>query len=78
MAIPEKALEVTLDPDEITLGELMLFEPGGFTIGGFVEFISDNTNWTLEEAKGLKVKEMKQVTEMLREALQGVSVPLAS
>ena len=78
MTIPSKPLEVNLDTSELTLGELMIFEPGSFTISGFVQFVGNHTNWTDEDIKAVTVNEMKDVTEQLRAALQSVSVPLAS
>lgn len=78
MAIPDKPLEVDIDTAKMTLGELMIFEPGGFTVGGFVQFVANHTNWTVEDIKAVTVEEMKEVTDKLREALQSVSVPLAN
>ena len=78
MAIPDKPLEVTIDPDELTLDEVALFEPSGFTVTGFMQFLAEHTNWTREEIGKIKVREMKEVADQLGEKIKAESVPLVS
>jgi hypothetical protein len=78
MAIPDRPLEVTLDVDELTLDELALFEPTGFSIVGFRAFMAEHTNWTLAEIGKIKVKEFKDIQTQLAEKFKEASVPLAN
>lgn len=77
MAIPDRPLVVSLDPDEMTVNDLCLFEPGGFTVTAFRAFLVAHTNWTDAEIGNLKVKELKDVAEQLKQKLNA-AVPLGS
>lgn len=78
MAIPQTALIVNFNPDNVTLDELCLFEEGGFTAWGFRKFLIDHTNWTAIEIGALTVSELKDVTSQLGEKLKESAVPLVS
>lgn len=77
MAIPTKPLEVNLDPNELTLDEMCLFEATGFTMVGFRAFLIAHTNWSGAEIGKLTVKELLAVSGQLKERLDK-SVPLTS
>ncbi len=78
MAIPDKALQINFDPNEVTLDELCLFEAEGFTAVGFRRFLVEHTNWTKKEIGALKLSELKQVAEQISEQFKAAAVPLAS
>ena len=79
MALPQSDLVLKeIDPDEMTLDELCLFETGGFTAQGFRQFLIDHTEWTPREIGKLTVKELKAITEKLAEKVAAASVPNAN
>ena len=77
MTIPTEPLEVNLNPDEMTLDDLCLFEPDGFTANGFRDFLTRHTNWTRKQAGAITVAELKDVAEQLAAKLKEAAVPLA-
>ena len=76
MALPDTPLVLNYDPDAVTLDELCLFEPEGFTATGFRAFLRAHTNWTRAQIGGITVNEMKDVAQQLAEAIQQNAVPL--
>ena len=76
MPIPDRPLEFTFDPNEMTLDELCLFEPDGFSAVSFRQFLRDHTNWTKAEIGALKVAELKDVAEQIAAKLKESAVPL--
>lgn len=76
MAIPEKPLEVSIDPDALTLDEMCLFDPEGFSWKGLKAFLADHTNWSAAEVGKLTLTELQAVTEQMKEAIQQAAVPL--
>lgn len=71
-----KPLDVNLNPDEITLDEMCLFDGEGFTASGFRAFLINHTNWTKAEIGKLTVKDLKEVVTQMGAKLQAQSVPL--
>lgn len=78
MTIPTRALELTLDPKTLTLDDLELFEPGGFTVRGLKAFMVRYSNWTAAEVGQLTVGEFEQVATAIAEKLKAGTVPKAS
>jgi hypothetical protein len=78
MAIPDEALKLSVDIDELTLDEVELFEPKGFTVGRFKAFMAKYSNWTAAQVGQLKVGEMRQVAEQIRAGIEAAAVPKAS
>ena len=74
-----KPLEVrNLDPDEMTLDEMCLFDGEGFTATGFRQFLLDHTNWTRAEVGILKVTQQLDVAKQMGEKMQAAAVPFVS
>lgn len=78
MAIPDKPLELSIDADNITVGELELFEGENFKVSGLRAFLVNHSNWTDGDIKGLSLKELRQVVEQVGEAMKTAAVPLGS
>mgnify|MGYP001600189206 CR=1 FL=1 len=76
MAIPDKPLQVRFNPAEITLDELCLFEPDGFSLVGFREFLRNHTNWDRAEIGSISLTELEQVAKDLAEEIEKLSIPL--
>ena len=77
MALPTTPLKVNFDHNEVTLDELCLFEPDGFSTVGFRAFLIAHTSWTRKEIGAVKVTELKDLAEQLAEKFKEISVPLA-
>lgn len=77
MTIPDKPLTVKVEANDLTLDEVCLFQPGGFEIIAFRTFLRERTNWTHAEVGALKVGELQEVAEHLRDALRSTAVPKA-
>jgi len=75
VAIPDKALELTLDPSNLTLDDLELFEDGGFSVKGFKAFMARYSNWTKTQVGALTVAELRDVAKQLGERLKEAAVP---
>ena len=74
--IPAKPLELTLPAKEdLLLDDLQLFEPDGFSVRGFKEFIARYSNWKAAEVGKLTAGEMQTVTAQVVEKLQAAAVP---
>jgi hypothetical protein len=78
MATPSTPLKLSLDTDALTLDELCLFEPDGFTATGFRKFLLAHTSWTKAEVGGLTVTDLKVVAGQLATAIQEAAVPKAN
>lgn len=76
MSLPDTPLKFNFNPEEMTLDELCLFEPEGFTATGFRAFLITHTNWTKKDIGQIKVAELKSVAEQLGEKLKAATVPL--
>lgn len=74
MAIPNSPLSLTVDVQEMTLGELALFQ-GEFSAPRLIAFLADHSNWTRAEIERITIREMKEVSEQIGEALKGAAVP---
>jgi hypothetical protein len=77
MAIPAEPLKLSVEPEQMTLNDLELFE-GGFTVKGFKAFMAGHSNWSAAQVGLITVAEMKQVTEQIREALKDSALPKAT
>jgi len=79
MTIPTRPLVVNLDPTALTLGELVLFNPGtlnGIEIAiGVRQFLIDHTEWTVAEINAIQIAELEQVALQLTERFKEVAVP---
>ena len=77
-SLPDRPMEIDFDPEELTLDEVILFEPDGYTTRGFRQFLIDHTNWTRQEIGKIKVRDLKEVAEQLVARLGEKAVPNAS
>jgi len=77
MAIPTEPLVVAFDPTELTLDDLCLFEPDGFTASGLKAFLLAHTNWTRAQVGKITIAELKDVVEQLAEKIKEAAVPKA-
>ena len=78
MATPTTPLALTLDVDELTLNDIELFEPGGFSVKRYKAFMVAHSNWTAAEVGALTLAEMKAVGLKIGEALASAALPKAS
>lgn len=78
MALPDKALDLTIDPDALTLDDIELFEDGGFSVRRFKKFLAAHSNWTPDEIGKLTITEFKTVAAQLGDGLKALSVPKAN
>ena len=79
MALPKSELVLkAINPDELTLDELCLFEPSGFTATGFRAFLIARTNWTRAEVGRLTMRDLKAIAEKLAEKINEAAVPNAN
>lgn len=78
MAIPTKPLELTLDPKKLTLGDVALFEPDGFTARGLISFLVRYSNWTAAEVASITLEEFETLAPQIGESLKSTAVPKVS
>lgn len=78
MAIPALALKFKLDPEQLTVDDMILFEPDGFTVSGFKAFMARYSNWTKPQIGQLTVIELRQVSDQLAAALETALDPKAT
>ena len=78
-SLPDRPLEIQdWDPEELTLDEVILFEPDGFTAKGFRQYLIDHSNWTRQEIGRIKVRELKEVSAQFLAQIGEKAVPNAS
>lgn len=77
MAIPDAPLKFKLDPEQLTVDDMILFEPDGFTVSGFKAFMARYSNWTKPQIGQLTVVELRQVSDQLASALEAALDPKA-
>lgn len=70
-------VEITIDPDELTLDDLELFEPGGFSVARLRRFLARVTTLTRDEIGQLRLRDLRAIAEQIGAALQSV-VPKAT
>ena len=76
MAKPEnKPLEVTVDPDKMTLGEMACLS-GGFSLVAFRNFLLAHSNWTAEEIDSITRSELKDIFTQVVEQVDAILLPL--
>jgi hypothetical protein len=77
MAIPATPLVIkeSFDYNEMTLDEAVVFEPAGFSLNGFRNFLITNSKWTAKEIGAIKVKELKEIAEQLGNVFREIAVP---
>ncbi len=84
-----KPLVVDFNTDTATVGDMRLAKGDIVAVGddkesiskaffGIIGFLQRHTNWTEEEIDGVKLTELAEVMEMLREKEREASVPLAN
>lgn len=82
MAIPDTPLELSLDPDELTLDDVVLFDPEPAepitTLIAFRSFLIRHSNWSRTDVGSITLTELEQVMEQTRVAVEGTAVPLAN
>lgn len=78
MAIPEKDLSLKYETTKLTIDEACLFEPGGWSLVIFRQFLRKYSNWTSEEIGNLEIGELESIADQIKEAVLRVSVPLES
>lgn len=72
------ALTLNIDPETLTLDEVGLFEPGGFTISGFKLFMAKYSNWTPAMVGGLTLVELRALSRDIGKAVSMAAVPKAN
>lgn len=77
MAIPATPLQLSIDPEQLTLGEIALFQ-GDFSAPRLIKFLVAHGNWTQAEVEAVTLAEMRQVAEQIGGALKGAAVPKAN
>ncbi len=77
MAIPERPLKLTFDPDELTLNENRVLE-GTYGYGDFREFMLKYSNWTRDEVLNLRRKEVAGLLEQFQAQIREVIFPKAN
>lgn len=70
-------VEITIDPDELTLDDLELFEPGGFSVARLRRFLGRVTTLSRDEIGQLRLRDLRAIAEQIGAALQNV-VPKAT
>lgn len=79
MTIPATPLVVKqFDANSMTLDDLELFEPGGFSASGFKRFLVEHTNWTAKEIGSIKISELNEISNQLGAAIKELTVPKES
>lgn len=75
MAIPEKPLKLSFDPDALTLDEMALFEPDvGIRASVFKGFLAKYGNWSKRELAGLVRADIVAVwVECVRQVTEAIS-----
>lgn len=77
MAIPSDALNLTLDPDALTLDDLELFED--FKVKKLKAFMAKYSNWTAAQIGALTIAELRDtVAPALADAIRSAAVPKAN
>jgi len=61
MALPQNKIILNVNPDDLTIGDLVLFESGGFTVIGFRNFLNKYSGW--------RAKEIDKITRLEMSAL---------
>jgi len=74
-SFPDRPLELDYDPEEMTIDEAVMFEPDGFTVKGFRQFLIDHSNWTRREIGTIKVKDLKELADRVVAKFQEDAVP---
>ena len=79
MAIPEKPLELDIDPNNLTLDEMAIMSPKGFDWYDFRQFLIDHViSWTPDEIGKITIGELQEVSSLLKAEVEKVAVPLAN
>ena len=77
MAIPDTPLKLSIGTEQLTLGEIALFQ-GDFSAVRLIKFLVSHGNWTREQVEDITLAEMRQVAEQIGDALKGAAVPKAN
>jgi hypothetical protein len=78
MAIPEKELELDVDTGKMTLKDAILFDPDEFSLAKFRRFLIKFGSWSEVEVDEITLNELERVSELVKGAMENISVPLAS
>lgn len=87
MAIPQKPLELNLDPDALTLDdiELLHWDTAPTDVREMIQFghlfrqfLIAHTNWSEREVGALTASEIGEVSAQVRKGMGQSAVPLAS
>lgn len=72
MAIPEKPLKLSFDPDALTLDEMAMFEPDqGIRASVFKAFLTKYGNWTPRQIAGLQRRDVLKVwSECIKQLIE--------
>lgn len=76
MAIPDKPLKFSFDPDELTVDEWEIFYR--LNTHNFREFMLRYGNWTAAEVGGLKKRELSEIAGKFYDALMETISPKVS
>lgn len=68
-------LVVDINPSTLTLDEIGVFEPGGFTVSAFKSFMAKYSNWTPVQVGSLTLAELRAVSGDIGRAVAAASVP---
>lgn len=70
-------IEIVINPDDLTLDDLELFEPGGFSIRRLRAFLARVTTLSPDEIGQIRLRDLRSIAERIGEAIRDV-VPKAT
>lgn len=80
MALPKTpiAFKDDFQPDDMTLDEVCLFDPRGFSSFEFREFLTQHTQWTTKEIGAITRNEIRKAYDLALKALGELMNPPAN
>lgn len=68
-------LTLNINPDTLTLDDIEVFEPGGFTVRGFKSFMAKYSTWSDAQIGALTVAQLRELSGEIGRAVAGAVVP---
>lgn len=79
MTIPKETLVLDLpEPEKMRLGDIKLFQPRGFDLVRFTEFLARYSNWTMEQIDDLEAGEMEKAFAAIEDKIKDAAIPKGS
>ena len=75
MSLPVEALTIKIDPDQLTVDDMILFEAGGFKFSSFKSFLASHSNWSSEQIGALTMSEAKEVVKEIATQIAQGAIP---